>query len=55
MLFTEICEYLNSLLDYKHHTVYFWSSRAENILLYKDNKLWITNDLRLSVIWEVHD
>ena len=23
VLFTEICEYLNSLLDYKHYTVYF--------------------------------
>ena len=56
VLFTEIREYLTSPADHDRPTdVYFRGSRAANGLLYKDNKLWVAEDLRLDVIQEVHD
>ena len=56
VLFTEICKYLANLADHNQSTnVYLCSSRAANNLLYKNNKLWVANDLRLDVIREVHD
>ena len=55
-LFTKICEYLANPMDHDRLTdVYLRGSRAANGLLYKDNKLWVTDDLRLDVIREVHD
>ena len=51
VLFTEICEYLANPTDHNRPTdVYLHGSRAANGLLYKDNKLWVANDLRLDVI-----
>ena len=54
-LFTEVREYLANLVEHNRPTVYLRGSRVENGLLYKDNKLWVTKDLRLDVIREVHD
>ena len=56
VLFTKIREYLTNLVDYDRPTdLYLCGSRAANGLLYKENKLWVTNDLRLDVIREVHN
>ena len=56
VLFSEIREYLASPMDHVRLTdVYLRGSRAANGLLYKDNKLWVADDLRLDVIREVHD
>ena len=56
ILFTEICEYLASLIDHDQPTnVYLCGSKAANGLLYKDNKLWFANDLHWDVIWKVYD
>ena len=56
VLFTEIREYLANPVDHDRPTdVYLRGSRAANGLLYKDNKLWVADDLRLDVIREVHD
>ena len=54
-LFTEVREYLANPENYYRPTVYLRGSRAANGLLYKDNKLWIADDLRLDVIQEIHD
>ena len=55
VLFTEVREYLANPTDHDRPTVYLWGSRAENRLLYKDNKLWVFENLRLDVIREVYD
>ena len=55
VLFTEVREYLANLSDQDRPNVYLRGSRAENGLLYKENKLWVAKDLRLDVIKEVHD
>ena len=56
VLFSEICEYLANPADHNRPTdIYLRGSKAANGLLYKDNKLWVANDLRLDVIREVHD
>ena len=56
VLFKEIREYLANPADHDRPTdVYLRGSRAANGLLYKDNKLWVADDLRLDVIREVHD
>ena len=56
VLFTEIREYLTSLMDHNQPTnICLCSSKAANSLLYKDNKLWIANDLHLDVIQKIHD
>ena len=55
VLFEEVREYLENLIGRDRPNVYLRDSRAENGLLYKDNKLWVANDLRLDVIREVHD
>ena len=55
MLFKEVCEYLANPKSHDRPAVYFCGSRAENGLLYKDSKLWVTKDLRLDVIQEVHN
>ena len=49
-LFMEVREYLANSVDQDRPTVYLRDSRAANGLLYKDNKLWVNNDLRLDVI-----
>ena len=54
-LFTEVREYLANPVDQDRLIVYLRGSRVANGLLYKDNKLWVNDDLRLDVIWEVHD
>ena len=55
-LFTEIRQFLASPGDHNRPTdIYLRGSRAANGLLYKDSKLWVSNDLRLDVIREVHD
>ena len=54
-LFTEVCKYLANPVEHDRPTVYLRGSRAENGLLYKDNKLWVAKNLRLDVIREVHD
>ena len=56
VLFNEIREYLANPADHDRPTdVYLRGSRVANGLLYKDNKLWVADDLRLDVIREVHD
>ena len=54
-LFTEVYQYLTNPEDYNRSNVYLRSSRVSNGLLYKNNKLWVDNDLRLDVIREVHN
>ena len=54
-LFTEIREYLANPNNFDRPAVYLRGSRAANGLLYKNNKLWVNDDLRLDVIQEVHD
>ena len=54
-LFAEVCEYLANLKDHDRFSVYFWGSKVNNSLLYKDNKLWVTNNLRLDIIQKIHD
>ena len=55
VLFKEICKYLANPKDHDRPNVYLRSSQAENGLLYKNNKLWVTKDLRLDIIQKVHD
>ena len=55
VLFQDICKYLADLEGHDRPAVYLCGSRAENGLLYKDNKLWVTDNLRLDVIREVYD
>ena len=56
VLFTKVREYFSNPEDHDQPTnVYLRGSRAANGLLYKDNKLWVAEDLRLDVIREVHD
>ena len=55
VLFEEIRKYLANPEGHDRPAVYLWGSRAENGLLYKDNKLWVTEDLRLDVIQEIHN
>ena len=55
MLFSEVRKYLANPEDHDRPNVYLRGSRAANGLLYKDNKLWVADDLRLDVIREVHD
>ena len=50
-LFTKICQFLASPGDHERPTdVYLRGSRTANGLLYKDSKLWVSDDLRLDVI-----
>ena len=55
VLFTKICEYLADPETHDRPNVYLRGRQAENGLLYKDNKLWVAESLRLDVIQEVHD
>ena len=55
VLFLKIREYLANPENHDRPNVYLRGSRAANGLLYKDNKLWVADDLRLDVIREVHD
>ena len=55
VLFSEICEYLVDPEGHDRPDVYLRGSKAENGLLYKDNKLWVAEDLGLDVIREIHD
>ena len=55
VLFMEVREYLANPEVHDKPNVYLRGSRAENGLLYKDNKLWVAKSLRLDVIREVHD
>ena len=55
VLFSEVREYLANPEGHDRPAVYLRGSRVENGLLYKDNKLWVSEDLRLDVIREVHD
>ena len=55
VLFTEVHEYLANPENLDRPAVYLRGSRAANGLLYKDNKLWVDNNLRLDVIQKVHD
>ena len=50
LFFIKIREYLANLVDQNKPTVYLCGNRAINSLLYKDNKLWVANDLRLDVM-----
>ena len=49
-LFTEVRKYLANLRKHNRPNVYLRGSQAKNGLLYKNNKLWVANDLRLDVI-----
>ena len=55
VLFTEIREYLADPKTHDRPAVYLRGSIATNGLLYKENKLWVADDLRLDVIREIHD
>ena len=55
VLFLEVRKYLANPEDHDRPNIYLRGSRAANGLLYKDNKLWVADDLRLDVIREVHD
>ena len=55
VLFQDIRKYLADPKGHDRPVVYLYGSRAENGLLYKDNKLWVTEGLRLDVIQEVYD
>ena len=55
VLFSEIRKYLANPKDHDKPNVYLRGSRAANELLYKDDKLWVTDDLCLDVIQEVHN
>ena len=51
----EFHQYLANLVGHDKLNVYLRGNRVENGLLYKDNKLWIADNIRLDVIQEVHD
>lgn len=53
-LFMKVCKYLANFIEYNQSIIYLCGSWAENGLLYKNNKLWVNNNLRLGVIQEVH-
>ena len=55
MSFLEVREYLANPEGHDRPVVYLRGNRAENGLLYKNSKLWVTEDLRLDVIQEVHN
>ena len=54
-LFAKVREYLANPKAHDRPDVYLQGSRVENGLLFKENKLWVADDLRLDVIREVHD
>ena len=49
-LFTEVCKYQANPKNHDRPDVYLRGNRAENGLLYKDDKLWVAKDLRLDLI-----
>lgn len=54
-LFTKVHEYLANLVEHNQPIVYLWESQVENSLLYKNNKLWVSKNLRLDMIQKVYD